>query len=71
VSCHLEAFQPEHELSNMACSSQLESLLVMLPSMMEAQPDGNRVAAGAGVKGALAGLVSQHNIIIAVSNLSV
>lgn len=44
---------------------------MMLPSMMEAQPDGNRVAAGAGVKGALAGLVSQHNIIIAVSNLSV
>ena len=39
-------------------SSQLESLLHMLPQMMSAQPDGNRVAAGAGVKGALAGLVS-------------
>ena len=48
---------------------QLETLLDMLPQMMESQPDGNRVAAGAGVKGALAGLVnsscSQNHSLIA------
>ncbi len=37
--------------------SQLESLLDMLPGMYENMPDGNRVAAGAAVKGVLAGLV--------------
>ncbi|KAK4685909.1 protein transport protein SEC24, partial [Tremellales sp. Uapishka_1] len=36
--------------------SQVESLLEMLPGMTEANPDGNRVAAGAAIKGALAGL---------------
>jgi protein transport protein SEC24 len=37
--------------------SNIEKLLNMLPDMMENQPDGNRVAAGSALKGALAGLV--------------
>jgi hypothetical protein len=37
--------------------SNIEKLLNMLPEMMENQPDGNRVAAGSALKGALAGLV--------------
>ena len=36
--------------------SQVESLLNMLPDMMENRPDGSRVAAGSAIKGALAGL---------------
>lgn len=39
-------------------SSQIEALLDMLPKLLENSPDGNRVAAGSAVKGALAGLVS-------------
>ncbi|ORY28021.1 putative ER to Golgi transport-related protein [Naematelia encephala] len=38
--------------------SQIESLLSLLPNMYEAQSEGGRVAAGSGVKGALAGLAS-------------
>ena len=36
----------------------MEKLLDTLPTLMENQPDGNRVAAGSAIKGALAGLVS-------------
>lgn len=36
----------------------IERLLDTLPGLMEAQPDGNRVAAGSAIKGVLAGLVS-------------
>jgi hypothetical protein len=32
----------------------------MLPDMMEAQPDGNRVVAGSALKGSLAGLVCEY-----------
>ena len=39
--------------------SQINTLLDMLPGMMEVQPDGNRCAVGAAVKGALIGLVSR------------
>ena len=38
--------------------TQVEALLNKIPEMMEQQPDGNRVAAGSAVKGALSGLVS-------------
>lgn len=37
--------------------SQVEMLLDRLPGMAENQPDGNRIAAGSAIKGALAGLV--------------
>jgi protein transport protein SEC24 len=38
--------------------SQVEALLDILPRISAERPDGNRVAAGSAVKGALAGLVS-------------
>jgi hypothetical protein len=38
--------------------SQVEALLNMLPRISAEKPDGDRVAAGSAVKGALAGLVS-------------
>ena len=44
------------------CRKQVEGLLDMLPTMMEEQFEGNRVAAGSAVKGALAGLVSKAPI---------
>lgn len=40
--------------------SQVELLLDKLPGIAESQQDGNRVAAGSAVKGALAGLVSTN-----------
>ena len=39
----------------------------MLPKMMRDQPGGNRVAAGSGVKGALAGLVSLFYLVMTVT----
>ena len=38
--------------------SQIEGLLDSLPGIIEAQPEGNRCAFGAAVKGAIDGLVS-------------
>lgn len=38
--------------------TNIEALLDLLPEMMSRQPDGNRVAAGAAIRGALSGLVS-------------
>jgi protein transport protein SEC24 len=50
--------QISEDLADVALDrKQIEMLLNVLPGMMEARPDGNRIAAGSAIKGALAGLV--------------
>jgi len=44
-------------MSKLKARTQVEKLLDMLPRLMDNQPDGNRVAAGSAIKGAMAGLV--------------